>query len=273
MKNRIDNTTESNSKSLAIAIGVGVCALLLIILYGILLICLTWPIDSFTISNAGVFGDSFGVLTSLFSALAFGGVAFTVLSQREEMRTQKQELALQRKEAEEGRKEIYKQGFENTFFQMLKLHNQIVMEIKKKRFNPDRSTYFVEGRDAIDDLKKTLVQILKTVHPDAKPEDISMEYDRFHVLHGYQLSHYFRFLYNIFRFLSESKIDNKILYARLVRAQISNQELFIIYYNAISDRGLKFKDYIVEFKLMDNLSSDDLIYPEHKNIIPNCGFE
>lgn len=263
-----------SSASLKIAIWVGVIAVSSIIGYAAFLLFITRPIDAYTIANAGVFGDSFGVLTSLFSALAFAGVAYTIASQREELKNQRIEAAIQRSESEINRKEIYKQGFENTFFQMLKLHNQITMEIEKERRVHGAIRDF-GGRLALKEMKLDLMRAFHRGNIDhqSSPQQISNEFESFYIDFGFQLAHYFRFLYNIFRFLDESAIENKELYIRLVRAQISNQELYILYYNALSKRGLKFQKYITEFKLMDNLDPRELFAIEHMELIPDCGFK
>lgn len=52
-------------------------------LYAAYLIFATNPIGSLTIEKAGQFGDSFGVITCLFSGLAFSGVLVTLFLQRQ----------------------------------------------------------------------------------------------------------------------------------------------------------------------------------------------
>lgn len=52
----------------------------------------------------GTFGDSFGVLTCLFSGLAFAGMIITLLMQREELSLQREELELTRGEISKGNK-------------------------------------------------------------------------------------------------------------------------------------------------------------------------
>lgn len=244
------------------------CALIPIsvIAYGCILLYLTWPVDVASIANAGVFGDSFGVLTSFFSALAFLGVVLTLSYQREEFKLQKMEL-------QENRKEIEKQGFENSFFQMLKLHNDILNSLsRQRRVNGNNVNY--EGRVVIKQMHEYLISLLRerAMYRDMNLNELQNAYAEFYHREGYLLAHYFRFLYNIFKFISESKIENKILYARLARAQISNHELCIIYYNALSERGSKFEKYITEFKLMDNLHPTELFSIEHQYLIPGAGF-
>lgn len=78
----------------------------LVFLYALFLMIVTWPLSEISLNKAGLFGDSFGILTSLFSGLAFGGIIITILLQREELKLQRKELKLQRKELVRNRKEM-----------------------------------------------------------------------------------------------------------------------------------------------------------------------
>ncbi len=53
----------------------------------------------------GLFGDSFGALTSLFSGLAFAGMIYAIILQSRELSLQRQELLLTREELAASRKE------------------------------------------------------------------------------------------------------------------------------------------------------------------------
>src|SRR5688572_12156307 len=83
--------------------------------------------------DRGPFGDMFGAINALFSGLAFAGVIYANRLQRAELRLQKYELKLTRAELQ-GQKEqlslqndtLKRQNFESTFFQQLRLHNDIV---------------------------------------------------------------------------------------------------------------------------------------------------
>lgn len=48
--------------------------------------------------HRGAFGDMFGGINALFSGLAFAGIIFTILLQREELKLQRKELELTREE-------------------------------------------------------------------------------------------------------------------------------------------------------------------------------
>lgn len=70
--------------------------ILAVLAYGIVLLTIMWPIDELSIDKSGVFGDSFGLLTSLFSGLAFAGLIITIVMQKDELALQREELRLQR---------------------------------------------------------------------------------------------------------------------------------------------------------------------------------
>ncbi len=78
--------------------------------YAILLVYITWPISELSINKAGVFGDSFGVLTSLFSGLAFSGLIWTIFLQRNDLKIQQEQLQHQLDEMENSRKEMATQS-------------------------------------------------------------------------------------------------------------------------------------------------------------------
>ena len=80
-------------------------------------------------ATAGVFGDSFGAVNALISALAFAGVLVTFRLQRKELDLQRQELKAQREEFTQQNKTLKLQRFENTFFHMMELQQQIVNDL------------------------------------------------------------------------------------------------------------------------------------------------
>lgn len=71
----------------------------------------------------GQFGDKFGAVNALFSGLAFAGLIFTIILQKNELALQRKELSLtheelkgQKEQLEEQNKTLKIQRFENTFF-------------------------------------------------------------------------------------------------------------------------------------------------------------
>src|SRR5688500_3428531 len=65
-------------------------------------------------STRGQFGDMFGTVNALFSGLAFAGIIFTILLQREELEAQRHELEETRNEFKQQNKTLRLQSFEST---------------------------------------------------------------------------------------------------------------------------------------------------------------
>lgn len=70
-------------------------SLLVTVIWALAACVLVLTVDDF--SKSGTFGDSFGVLNTLFSGLAFAGIIVTVKIQNDEMREQRKELQKQKR--------------------------------------------------------------------------------------------------------------------------------------------------------------------------------
>lgn len=77
----------------------------------ILFVILIWGLSAVLIiyflpewSNRGTFGDLFGAVNALFSALAFAVLIYTIVLQREEIKANREEITLNRKELEKSSK-------------------------------------------------------------------------------------------------------------------------------------------------------------------------
>ena len=74
-----------------------------------------------------------------------------------------------------------------------------------------------------------------------------------------RLDHYFRHLYHIFKYISESGFTDheKYHYASIVRSNLSQYELVLLYYNCLSPNGIqKFKPFVEDYALLNNLRAN-----------------
>lgn len=122
----------------------------------------TYMMDGREFKELGVFGDTFGAVNALFSGLAFAGLFYAILLQRAELAAQREELAetrevlkSQKLEAEKQNATLAQQTFDNTFFQLLRLHNDIVSSIDIDR----RSKGTLKGRDCFRFFAKNYYQV------------------------------------------------------------------------------------------------------------------
>jgi Putative phage abortive infection protein len=227
----------------------------------------------------GPIGDMFGVVNALFSGLAFSGLIFAIFLQREELRLQREELKLQRLETAATREEIKgqkeqaiaqnatlaQQTFDNTFFQLLRLHNDIVSSIDL--YNP-RNKHDTRGRDCFKVFYERLVQRWNEKRTEdqfsSELDRIQRTYKHFYVGVEAELGHYFRSLYNIVKFVDISSTSDKKIYTNLVRAQLSSYELAMLFYNCLSELGYeKFRPLVQKYSLLKMVPTHELLNSEH----------
>lgn len=250
----------------------------------------TMPLDA-----KGQVGDSWGMFTSIFSALAFGGVVVTLALQANVLADNKYEMKKQEDKYE-------KQRFEDIVFRMLTIQSDIINGMRIVRTIQDepivvgrdvfrvffyefRQYYSVRNRFLANDKRgvgndhwfdeylafcefnggytKTMVKS----NDDLKELNvIGYSYETFMKMFRDELGHYFRFIYNIFKFIDESIVseDDKIKYSKIIRAQLSDYELIIIFYNCLTWRGCEsFKTLVEKYNIFDNIPFDLLIEHEH----------
>lgn len=224
-------------------------------------------------TNRGTFGDMFGAVNALFTGLAFAILIFTVWLQRHELSLQRKELELTRHELQGQKEQLLEQNqtlrvqrFENTFFQLLRVHNDIISAIDLM----DEEGHTTKSRDCFRVFYKRLRKIFGPHVMYDTPDDDSLAtasrtYLEFYDAHQEEIGHYFRHLYHIIKFVKTSDIDDKRRYTTFVRAQLSSYELALLFYNGLSEHGReKFKPLIEEFALFKNLPPKILLKRTHR---------
>jgi hypothetical protein len=224
--------------------------------------------------DAAAFGDMFGAVSALFTGLAFVGVILAIVLQWHELQLQREELQATREELR-GQKEqlrtqnetLRKQAFESTFFQLLRTLNEIVSAMNIREPSADASG-LTTGRDCFidyyDDFRESYKTELEATPSGDPAEIIVRSYSRFFVEHQSDVGHYFRMLYNILKFVAQSDVAEKRFYTNLLRAQLSSQELLLLFYNCLSVYGRqKAKPLVEEFSMLEGMPQDRLIGPRH----------
>lgn len=214
--------------------------------------------------EAGQFGDMFGAVNALFSGLAFSGVCYAIVLQRSEIKIARSEIQYTRKILEEQKDHLEKQNisikkqlFENTFFKMLELLIDITDKIKVERFVTPLQKIELHGKDAFHEFLMRLKSKMST-----KVCPFNEYYNDFYRENNAILGHYFRLLFNIMNFIDNSDIEDKIFYAKIVRAQLSDNEVAVLFYNGLSERGTRFKIFIERYGLLKNFNNLYLFDPE-----------
>lgn len=189
---------------------------------------------------SGAFGDSFGPLGAFMAAIAAIGAWQTVLDQRKTLEiTRSQETSLAA--------EVAKRDFESTFFNLMRTFERIVAQI-------DVGTVF-SRKTGKDSFRLFAKQVRKG--KQINDYNFSNSYSFVFIRHESDLAHYFRTLFNIVKFVDQSKSIDRYLYLKLLRATLSEQELVLLALNGLyHDEGrLQFKPLIEKYALLNNISA------------------
>lgn len=183
---------------------------------------------------------------------------------RKVLELQKNELSLTRLEFSNQNQTLRIQRFENTFFEMLKLHHEIVNGMEKKY-----SDQIHRGREVF--------KIYYNNYIKRKGISSNRDYLKAYKEVNVNLGHYFRNLYRIVKlidsteFVGKDEITNdkeglyekanfeeRYKYTSIVRSQISDYELYWLFYNCLSVKGNeKFKPLIERYCLLKILNDSN----------------
>lgn len=226
-----------------------------------------------TAKALGPWSDFFGgFLNPILTFVTFIGVLITIALQKIELNLTRHEMSRSADALETQIEAIKKQNFEATFFQMLTLHNAIVNSIDLVSSEGRRR----EGRDCFRVFYTRLTKIYRkkqAVNATSQSDEVILDksYEQFWTITQLELGHYFRYLFNIIRFVDETPHADSY-YIKLIRAQLSDQELLLLFYNCLSPQGQKFRLYAEKYALFDNMPVIRLLEPSHKERVGESAF-
>lgn len=231
-------------------------------------VVLIWSFSAFTVNNdgnnRGTFGDMFGAVNALFSGLAFAGIIYTIILQSKELKLQRDEIRETRKEFKQQNETLSQQRFENTFFNMMSQHNEIIsLFVLSNGIAKDGSPKYIQGRQVLSRIYQRLKVTIETRKKESPysfpPVDfINDIYNSVYSDFSENLGVYFRSLYRIFKFIDESAINNKKVYSDILRSQLTDHEISLLFFNGMTQKGIKFKSLINEYALLNNIPNDEI---------------
>jgi hypothetical protein len=234
------------------------------------------------VGDMGPFGDFVGgTLNPILTFLTFMGLLLTIVIQKAELRDTRVELERSATALESQIKSTDRQNFESTFFQMLTLHNTIVNSIDlyysgRERIpglDVEKEPRETKGRDCFKQFFQNFEDEYEKLNDLPERERFQAAYDAFWEKRQQDLAHYYRYLYNVFRFVHESKgIEDRGPYVKLLRAQLSDYELVMLFYTALNKHGINYWLYIHEYQLFDNLPKGMLIEETHADYYSDRSF-
>ncbi len=261
----------------------------LLIWIGVTLIILTTlfysfdSLKSFFWDRFGDYGELIGGIVGSLWSLA-GVILFyeALRFQRTELKMQRHELELQRHEIIEQTEQqrmqnitLAHQAFENTFFQLMTLHNEIVesisMEINEQGILNENGTLklkIINGRKCFVQYYNLFKRYFhfsleeintKDLNVDMVEELVDNSYILFFEDSQANLGHYFRNLFAIIKYVDTTSPKDKLFHIELIRAQLSNYELLLIYFHCLSRLGIKYKKLMEKYGFFYNLPHDELV--------------
>ena len=252
--------------------------LLFFVAYGFL-VFFAFRDQKLELTQAGLFGEMFGAINAFFTGLAFLAVAVSI--------------GFQLKESGESKRIQRNYQFENTFFSLLSILHEVIQS-SKQLVRTEGETITIQGAhyfhrvfasfkeqhtQKVSPRANQLFQDYKTaqISKGIRPEEIlqnysadldellpilTKAYEEFYQEHDAYLGHYFRFLYNIIKFVIESfpvEPEMQTRYIGLIQAQMSNDELGLLFYNCLSIHGMntsgipQFKEWLDGFNFFENI--------------------
>jgi len=158
----------------------------------------------------------------------------------------------QNKELKEQTNTAKLQQFDSSFFSYLNMF----IELKKTiNFKTEGENYFDRVYSEllkIDTKNKTLIETFTL---------IQVKYLEVFHTNKNELSHYFKTLYRIIILIDSSSLEEerKHQYFKLLRSQLSDSELLILYYNYHSYFGIKVRPYIIKYGILKHIRILDKI--------------
>ena len=221
--------------------------------------------DSYVVDSTlfGTYGDFIGgVLGTIFTIIS---VFFLLVTFRH-----------QRIVTKDNHKQMETQRFNDLFFELLHLYqsevdelcgsSQIIDSMEKK----DDGKIRVQGKDwnynnkDYFDFEKEKIQ-KKYRNRKSYIENIKQSvnyYMLFYIENRSKIGAYFRTLYRIYELIdcsSEISEKQKKEYSKIVRAQLTESELFFIRYNAMTIYGKSFVKYINKYNILKHLPAFELL--------------
>lgn len=241
----------------------------------------------------GQFGDFFGgVLNPLLSFMALLGVLYTIRTQGIELKEAREESRIANRIQDKQTMVFERQNFESVFFRLIEVHVKIAEGIRDKRdswgvsgFDCTVNDVLANYRYACEDLVKAKRSARKPQYPAIKPEETT---EQQLLLQAFDesvtgemrvmLSQYYRNMYQILKLVDGFKVFageeqtgrrssrqirleyfHKRQYSNILRAQLSDGELKLLFFNCVTPYGAGLKSYVEQYSLMKHLQKSKFL--------------
>lgn len=168
--------------------------------------------------------------------------------QIDEFKAQREELETTRKIYEQQTKTMKNQQFDSNFYSLLNVYITIKKNLESN------SDYFDEMfNQIIKDIDFEEGELLSDFHTK-----IINKYENIFLNNRNHLSQYFKTIYRLLKMIDDCEHLNdeeKNFYAKILRSQITNSELLVLYYNYHSSFGKKVQSLILKYDFLKHLET------------------
>ena len=227
-------------------------------------------VDLFILSkgsvSAGEFGDFFGgVLNPFLTFITFMGLLITIILQQSELSESRKELKRSADALLKQNATIEQQKYESTFFNAMSLRADLVQSIDLTSSAGNAIT----GRDCFVEFENKLRTCYR-LRPSAQNADIAFDgrfISEFWEEVDNELAHYFRSMLALFSILDAGP-SNKEFYSTILKAQLSNEELLLLFYFCMSDLpgSDRMRKYVTKHSVLSDLPVQKLFEDSHISI-------
>lgn len=197
----------------------------------------------------GTYGDFFGgVLGTVFSLMSVLLVIKTFQHQRIVTRKTSDQLEIQR--------------FHDLFFELLGLYQTQVAELCSERQKDETSFVRYNNKDFFDFEKSAIQKSYRNRKSFESNQEAALSYYMlFYIENRTKLGAYYRTLYRIYDLIDSSNLEEAIKrdYLKIMRAQLTESELFFMRYNAMTFYGSHFVNYINKYNILKHLPAFELL--------------
>jgi hypothetical protein len=204
------------------------------------------------------FGDTFGSLNTLFTGLALIAVGWAAWMQKQELKVQQKALVDQIEETVQTRAVFQKQAFEATFFQMLKVFDDLADRNQKYIEHVGTFTLgFLHEIHSGKTILKPPEEIgVKEVQEGDIARGINLYFEQHYLFHEKQLAPVFRMLYHLLQLIDESGLidKEKFKYADIVRSALTTPFLVLLACNCANpDNHKGLTPFLSGYRLLKHL--------------------
>ena len=200
----------------------------------------------------GTYGDFIGGVLGTIFAL----ISILIL-----IRTFNQQRAV----TEKNKEQIENQRFNDLFFELLRLYQSEISElcgtIVRER-GDEKITINYNNKDFFDFEKELLQRAFQpTTSYEGNIRGAINLYMLFYIKHRTKVAACFRTLYRIYDLLDNAELKESVKknYLKIIRAQLTDSELFFIRYNGMTYYGENFIKYINKYNVLKHLPAFDLL--------------